>query len=108
MSSHPPHSVQHGTHGQHHVLPLYIYWSVFFALVVGTIGTVWVATFDLGPWNTPIALGIAITKGLLVILFFMHVKYSTKLTWLFVAAGFVWFLIMVCITMTDFVSRSWL
>jgi cytochrome c oxidase subunit 4 len=93
---------------QHHVLPLRIYWGVFTALVVGTLLTVWTATFDLGPWNTPIALGIAIAKGLLVILFFMHVKYSTRLTWLFVAAGFVWFVIMVCITMADFVSRSWL
>jgi cytochrome c oxidase subunit 4 len=102
MSTHP------AQHAQHHVLPLHIYWGVFLALVVGTIGTVWVATFDLGPWNTPIALGIAITKGLLVILFFMPVKYSTKLTWIFVGAGFVWFLIMVCITMADFVSRSWL
>jgi cytochrome c oxidase subunit 4 len=81
---------------------------VFFALIVGTVLTVWSATIDLGLWNTPIALAIAAAKGLLVILYFMHVKYSTKLTWLFVAAGFLWFLIMVLITMTDFVSRGWL
>jgi cytochrome c oxidase subunit IV len=91
-----------------HVLPLRIYWAVFIALVVGTLLTVWSATKDLGHWNMPIALAIAVTKALLVILFFMHVKYSTKLTWLFVAAGFLWFIIMVVITMSDFVSRSWL
>ena len=91
-----------------HVLPLPIYWGVFFALVVGTLVTVWSATIDLGSWNLPIALAIACTKALLVILYFMHVKYSSKLTWLFVAAGFLWFLIMVVITMTDFISRGWL
>lgn len=91
-----------------HVLPLRIYWGVFFALVVGTVVTVWSATQDLGLWNTPIALAIAVTKAMLVILYFMHVKYSSKLTWLFVAAGFLWFIIMVVITMTDFVSRGWL
>ena len=91
-----------------HVLPLPIYWGVFFALVVGTLVTVWSATLDLGKWNLPIALAIACTKALLVILYFMHVKYSSKLTWLFVAAGFLWFIIMVVITMTDFVSRGWL
>lgn len=91
-----------------HVLPLRVYWTVFLALVAGTILTIWSATLDLGAWNTPIALGIAVTKALLVILFFMHVKYSTRLTWIFVAAGFLWFIIMVVITMTDFISRGWL
>jgi cytochrome c oxidase subunit IV len=111
MSTHDhPHAQTHAhTHlTEHHVLPLRIYWAVFFALVIGTVVTVWSATLDLGLWNTPIALAIAVTKGLLVILYFMHVKYSTKLTWLFVAAGFVWFVIMVVITMADFVSRGWL
>jgi cytochrome c oxidase subunit IV len=92
----------------HHVLPLRVYWTIFFALVVGTLVTVWTATKDLGNWNTPIALGIACTKALLVILYFMHVKYGTRLLWLFVAAGFIWFVIMVVITMTDFATRTWL
>jgi cytochrome c oxidase subunit 4 len=109
MSTHThPQTPGHHHLTQHHVLELKVYWAVFFALVIGTILTVWTATYDLGPWNTPIALGIAITKGLLVILYFMHVKYATRLTWLFVGAGFVWFLIMVIITMADFMSRSWL
>jgi cytochrome c oxidase subunit 4 len=107
MSTQPHSHTQSQTHTPH-VLPLRIYWGVFFALVVGTLLTVWSATKDLGSWNMPIALAIAVTKALLVILFFMHVKYSTKLTWLFVAAGFLWFIIMVVITMSDFVSRDWL
>lgn len=98
------HQAQHTPH----VLPLSVYWGVFLALVVGTLLTIWSATIDLGSWNTPIALVIAATKALLVILYFMHVKYSSKLTWLFVAAGFLWFILMVVITMTDFVSRAWL
>jgi cytochrome c oxidase subunit 4 len=92
----------------HHVLPLRIYWGVFLALVAGTLLTVYAAVHDLGAWNTPIALFIAGTKAMLVILFFMHVKYSSKLTWMFVAGGFIWFVIQVVITMTDYVSRSWL
>jgi cytochrome c oxidase subunit 4 len=92
----------------HHVLPLRIYWIVFFALVAGTTLTVYAAIQDLGAWNTPIAILIAAAKALLVILFFMHVKYSSRLTWMFVAAGFIWFIIQVVITMTDYVSRTWL
>ena len=95
------------THSNH-VLPLSVYWGVFFALIIGTVLTVWTATIDLGKWNLPIALAIAVTKALFVILYFMHVKYSTKLTKLFVAAGFIWFLIMVLITMTGYSSRGWL
>ena len=91
-----------------HIVPTRVYYLIFAALMVGTYLTVQAAFIDLGAFNTVVALAIACVKATLVILFFMHVKYSTKLTWLFVAAGFVWFLIMVCITMTDFVSRSWL
>lgn len=91
-----------------HVMPLSIYWGVFFALIVGTGLTVWTATIDLGKWNMPIALAIAVTKALLVILYFMHVKYSSKLMQLFVAAGFIFFVIEIIFTMCDYTSRSWL
>ncbi|MBL8858407.1 MAG: cytochrome C oxidase subunit IV family protein [Planctomycetes bacterium] len=91
-----------------HVLPLRVYWGVFTVLVFGTLITVWSATKDLGALNMPIALAIAVTKAAFVILYFMHVKYSTKLTWLFVMAGFLWFIIMVVITMADYTSRTWL
>ena len=98
----------HGSHGgEHHVLPLSIYWTVFTALVVGTILTVWTATIDLGHLNVVVALLIASVKAILVILFFMHVKYSSKMVWIFAAAGFFWVAMMILFTMQDFVSRGW-
>ncbi len=93
--------------GGHHILPLSVYWGVFTALVVGTLVTVWSATIDLGAMNVLVALAIASVKALLVILYFMHVKYSSRLVWVFAASGFFWFIIMVLITMADFVSRGW-
>lgn len=93
--------------GGHHVLPLGVYWAVFLALVVGTIVTVWSATIDLGKLNVVVALIIASVKALLVILYFMHVKYSSKMVWLFAGAGFFWVVMMILFTMQDFVSRSW-
>lgn len=106
------HASAHGGHGEHagghHVMPLSIYWGVFFALVVGTIVTVWTATMDLGALNVIVALVIASVKALLVVLYFMHVKYASKLTWLFAASGFFWLIIMLVITMNDYSSRGWL
>jgi cytochrome c oxidase subunit 4 len=108
MSTHSTHTTQkHGEHA-HHVLPLSIYWGVFFALIVGTVLTVWSATIDLGLWNTPIALAIAAAKGLLVILYFMHVKYSSKLAQLFAFAGFFWLAILLVFTLQDYMTRDML
>lgn len=98
---HDPHG------GGHHILPLGVYWGVFFALVVGTLVTVWSATIDLGHMNVVVALLIASVKALLVILYFMHVKYSSKMVWLFAGAGFFWMIIQILFTMQDFVSRGW-
>jgi cytochrome c oxidase subunit 4 len=97
----------HGAHGGHHILPLGVYWAVFFALVVGTLVTVWSATIDLGRLNVIVALLIASVKAALVILYFMHVKYSSKMVWLFAASGFLWVAMMILFTMADFASRSW-
>jgi cytochrome c oxidase subunit 4 len=91
-----------------HVVSIKVYFAIFAALMVLTAGTVAVAFVDLGPLNTFVALGVAVTKATLVILFFMHVKYSTKLTWLVVASGFVFLAIMIAFTMSDIVSRGWL
>ena len=94
--------------GSDHVVPIKIYFAIFAALMVLTASTVWVAFLDLGALNTFVALGIAIIKATLVILFFMHVKYSSKLTWLVVASGFVFLAILLAFTMSDIVSRGWL
>ncbi len=96
-----------GHAGEPHVLPLSIYWGVFLALVVGTIVTVWTATIDLGALNLVVALAIATVKASLVILFFMHVKYSSRLTQVFVVAAFLWLGIMFVFTFADYATRAW-
>jgi cytochrome c oxidase subunit 4 len=76
------------------------------ALLVLLFLTWAVAQFNFGPFNVIAALAIALAKMLLVIFFFMHVRHSSKLTWLFVAGGFVWFLIMIDLTLSDYLTRS--
>ena len=90
-----------------HVAPKSMYYGVFLALLVGTALTVAAAFVDMGAMNNVVMLGIAITKALLVILFFMHVRWSTRLTWLVVASGFFWLLILFGITMSDYLTRGW-
>ena len=84
------------------------YYLIFAALLALTGITVWVAYLDLGVLNTPVALAIAVSKAVLVILFFMHVRYSSRLTWLFVAAGFIFLVILLVLTMGDILTRDWL
>ena len=79
---------------------------IFLALIVGTVLTVVVAKFDLGPLNNIVMLTVACTKALLVILFFMHVRWGTRLTWVVAGSGFVWLIIMFGITLTDYMSRG--
>ena len=89
-----------------HIVPTRVYYTIFLLLLACTGLTVWVAYFDLGPLNTIVALGIAIFKAVLVVLFFMHVKYSSKLIWAVVAGGVFWLLILLTI-ITDYLTRSW-
>lgn len=89
-----------------HVAPKSLYYSIFGALMVFTIITVEVATHDFGILNFPVAIGIAITKATLVILFFMHAKYSSTLTKLFIGTAFFFLGIMLVLTMSDYLSRG--
>ena len=91
-----------------HVAPKSLYYAVFLALVVGTVLTVVVAKFDLGAFNNIMMLTIACAKALLVVLFFMHVRWGTRLTWVVASAGFFWLLILFSITMADYMSRGWI
>ncbi|MBK8178167.1 MAG: cytochrome C oxidase subunit IV family protein [Planctomycetes bacterium] len=91
-----------------HTVPLKIYFGVFIALCVLTGVTVWTAKHDYGALNTPVALAIAGLKASLVILFFMHVKYSSKLTQLFAFAGFFWLVLLLVFTLQDFMTRGML
>ena len=92
----------------HHVPSLKLYFTVFGILMVGTALTVLVAFYDLGPMNNVMMLTIAIVKALFVVLYFMHVRWSSRLTWVVAASGFFWLLIMFTFTMTDYLSRGWL
>jgi cytochrome c oxidase subunit IV len=92
----------------HHVAPKLLYYAVFGALIVGTALTVLVAKFDLGALNNVVMLTIAITKATLVVLYFMHVRWGSRLTWVIVASSFFWLLIMFTFTMMDYMSRGWL
>ena len=95
-------------HAPHiHVTPMWIYIAVFLALAVGTLLTWWVSTIDLGWMNTPIALLIATIKAVLVILFFMHVIHSTRLTWVVVIASFLWLGVLFVLTFADYLTRVW-
>ena len=90
-----------------HVLPKSIYYTIFLSLMVLTAATVGVAFVNLGSLNFPDAIGIAITKATLVVLFFMHVKYSSKLTKMVVAIAIFFLLVMLGLTMTDYLTRDW-
>ena len=76
---------------------------ILFALTFAT----WAIAFvDLGIWNPVVALTIAVIKAVLVILFFMHVRYSSRLTKVTVGAGFFWLLLMITLSLSDYLSRS--
>ncbi len=92
----------------HHGPTVRIYLAVFASLIFLTALTVWVAYQDLGMLNDVVALGIACTKATIVILFFMHVKYASQLTWVLAGAGFLFLLILFAFAMADYVSRGWL
>jgi cytochrome c oxidase subunit 4 len=91
----------------HHIVGPAVYVAILFALLIGTGLTVWASFLELGPWNPVIALAIATTKAMLVVLFFMGVKYSTKLTKLTVFAGVFTFIILISMTLSDYMSRAW-
>ena len=91
-----------------HIVAPKTYFLVFATLMALTSVTVGVAYLNLGPLNVVIALTIAFCKMLLVALFFMHVRYSSRLTQLVAGAGFLWLMILIGLTLSDFLTRSWL
>ena len=92
-----------------HIVPVKIYVTIFLALLVGTALTVMAAFVDFR-WqlNTIVALTIATIKATLVVLFFMHVRYSTRLVWVIIAAALFWMAILFALTLADFYTRPWL
>jgi len=90
-----------------HVVPTRVYYLIFGILMICTALTVAIAFVDLGPLNVVAALTIAVFKATLVVLFFMHVKYSTRLTWAVVAGSVFWLGILLALTMGDYLTRPW-
>lgn len=82
------------------------YVFVWIALLLLLALTYGLANVNLGPFNNVAALAISVTKMLLVVLFFMHGKYEKPITWIFICAGLIWFLIMVDLTLSDYMSRG--
>jgi cytochrome c oxidase subunit 4 len=91
-----------------HVTPKRTYFLIWAALLVLTYATVAVSRIDLGRLNAIAALTIAVCKALLVVLFFMHIRYSTRLTKLVVVGGFLWLALLIGMTMADVVTRGWI
>jgi cytochrome c oxidase subunit 4 len=95
-------------HAQHHITPIGTYVAVFVGLLVFTLLTYLAAKQDFGFLNTTIALTIAVTKGTLVVWYFMGVRYNTPLTKVVVVSGFVWLLILFGVGMSDYLTRPWI
>lgn len=93
-------------HAEFHV-PMSTYVLVFIAMVLLVV-TVVAAFINLGEANMIVAMTIAAIKAALVVLYFMHVKFASRLTKVFVAASFLWLVILFVLTFTDYFSRSWL
>lgn len=92
----------------HPTVPVRVYFAVFTALITLTLLTTYIAYVDLGIFNTIVALTIAVIKAVLVLLFFMHLRYTGRLPWVFAVTGALWLLLVIGGTMTDEVSRPWL
>jgi cytochrome c oxidase subunit 4 len=90
-----------------HVVSWKVYLGVFLALCVLTVVTVLVTGYDFGPFNLIVALAVAITKATLVVLYFMHARYSPRLTSLVIASSVAFLVILVFLLLTDYLSRPW-
>lgn len=91
-----------------HIAPRRLYYTIFLALMVLTAITVGVAYLDLGMLNLPVALGIAVTKATIVVLYFMHLRWSSRLTHVTLLSAFVFFGLLVFHTLSDYMTRGWL
>lgn len=92
-----------------HIVSVRVYFAIFLTLLVGTILTAWVAFFNFpGPLNAVVALTIAVIKATLVVLYFMHMRYSSRLIWVVFGSALFWLAIMFALTFSDYSTRSWL
>src|ERR1700739_3643970 len=95
------------THHSHTIVQPKIYVIIFGILLCFTALTLGASYLELGVFNAVVALTIAVIKAVLVILFFMHVRYSSRLTMLTVASGFFTLIVLLTMPLTDYISRAW-
>ena len=92
-----------------HIVSVRIYVLILLALLVGTAVTVWAGFVDFpGPLNVIIALTIACIKATLVVLYFMHMRYSQRLVWIIFVSALFWMAILFALTLSDYWTRTWL
>jgi cytochrome c oxidase subunit 4 len=91
-----------------HIMPVRTNVQIFVILLVLLVATVVAAYLPLGALHFPIAMTIAVAKAVLIVLFFMHLRYSHRLTAVVSVAGFLWLGIMLALTLSDYLSRGWL
>jgi cytochrome c oxidase subunit 4 len=109
----PSDVASHHNDGEHHVVPLSLYYKIFAALMFLlflTVGAAFIPANILevwGPLNIVIAMTIAVVKALLIFMYFMHLRWSTKIVWLFAASGFMWLVILFAFTFADYFTRAW-
>ncbi len=96
-----------GTMAQEHAHPTPRLYLVIISILIALTCATWsIAFVDLGIWNPVVALTIAVIKAVLVVLFFMHVRYSSKLTMVTVGAGVFWLMILITLSLSDYLSRA--
>jgi len=91
-----------------HIIPLRVNFLILAALLALLALTVGAAYVDLGRWNLPLAMAIAATKAALILLYFMHVRFGSRLTSVFAGAALLWLTILLVLTLNDYLSRGWL
>jgi cytochrome c oxidase subunit 4 len=102
-----PLNITNPEHAEHHIVTPFQYLLVYITLLVFTGITVGAAFIDMKWANPVVALGIACFKATIVILFFMHAKYQSRLIKITIASGFFVFLVLITMTLTDYMSRAW-
>jgi cytochrome c oxidase subunit IV len=107
MAHQPDHETYTGHAAPHHQASLVTYFAVFFTLMILTGLTVWASRQDFGAMNTTVALAIAVVKATVVILWFMHVIHSPRLTWIVVISSFLWLGVMFVLFFADYLTRGW-
>jgi cytochrome c oxidase subunit 4 len=90
----------------HHIAEKKTYFTVYVALMVLLFLTVGAAYINLGPLNFPVTMVIAVIKAVMIVLIFMHVRWSDHLTWIFSSAAFLWLAILIALTLNDYLTRD--